>query len=79
MCEAVDLPFTQALEPFDADAGIELRPQRLREWRPVDPVGFISKVRETGCPLHVQARASIRNPPTHHHHTQQSSSSDNSN
>lgn len=47
-----------AEEKYDEDLGIEVRPQRLRDWRPDDPVSFIASMREKGVnPLHVHFTA----------------------
>lgn len=49
---AVQVPIET--EEYRPDLGVEVRPQRLREWRPDDPVSFVGRLRETGVnPLHV--------------------------
>jgi hypothetical protein len=45
-------------EEYRPDLGVEVKPQRLREWRPDDPVSFVGRLRETGTnPLHVHISA----------------------
>jgi len=50
----VSSPVQSTVEEYSPQLGLEVRAQRLREWRPPYPVSFIERLRETGInPLHV--------------------------